>query len=184
MQRECQCHRLGAAVRVCERLRLLMPILIHFQMWSASAAQSSKKLWAHRWWCVSHYHHVFTTHRGLLTVAAECLTALQAVCRISAALPGFSRFLVNLRVDSAAISSSERPRSSIQPGCVCRSQSCPSLLTWADRAVFTHTHTHIHTLFTHTHFTHSPHKPRAEDACVLRFTTVNQIYRFRLRFSK
>lgn len=54
--------------------------------------------------------------RGPLTVAAECLTALHAVCRISAALPGFSRFLVNLRVDSAAISSSERsPPCAIQP---------------------------------------------------------------------
>lgn len=47
-------------------------------------------------------------HTAPLTVTAECLTALHAVCRISAALPGFSRFLVNLRVDSAAISSSER----------------------------------------------------------------------------
>lgn len=54
-----------------------------------------------------------------LTVAAECLTALHAVCRISAALPGFSRFLVNRRVDSAAISSSERSPSAFQPvsGC-------------------------------------------------------------------
>lgn len=41
---------------------------------------------------------------GPLTVTAACLTALHAVCRISAALPGFSRFLVNLRLDSAAIS--------------------------------------------------------------------------------
>lgn len=45
-----------------------------------------------------------------LTVIAECRTALDALCRISAAVPGFSRFLVNLRVDSAAISSSVRSR--------------------------------------------------------------------------
>lgn len=64
-----------------------------------------------------YYHHVFTIHWGPLTVTAECLTALHAVCRISAAVPGFRRFLVNLRVDSAAISSSERSPSTIQPAC-------------------------------------------------------------------
>lgn len=58
----------------------------------------------------------FSRSTGPLTATAECLTALHAVCRISAALPGFSRFLVNLRVDSAAISSSERsPPCAIQP---------------------------------------------------------------------
>lgn len=41
-----------------------------------------------------------------LTVRVAFLTALEAVCRISAALPGFRRLFVNLRVDSAAISSS------------------------------------------------------------------------------
>lgn len=64
----------------------------------------------------SHPPSLLLPLRGPLTVAAECLTALHAVCRISAALPGFSRFLVNLRVDSAAISSSERsPPCAIQP---------------------------------------------------------------------
>jgi len=57
----------------------------------------------------------FTIHTVVLTVTAECLTALHAVCRISAAVPGFSRFLVNLRVDSAAMSSSSE-RAQIQPG--------------------------------------------------------------------
>lgn len=55
------------------------------------------------------------TRAVVLTVTAECLTALHAVCRISAALPGFSRFLVNLRLDSAAISSSERSPRTRQP---------------------------------------------------------------------
>lgn len=58
-----------------------------------------------------------------LTVTAACLTALDAVWRISAAVPGFSRFLVNLRVDSAAMSSSERSRSPIQPWGVCAAVS-------------------------------------------------------------
>lgn len=90
----------------------------------------------YRWYCVSfpsspHYHIIIDSFssfsppplslsssrsKGPLTATAECLTALHAVCRISAALPGFSRFLVNLRVDSAAISSSERsPPCAIQP---------------------------------------------------------------------
>lgn len=106
------------------------------------------------------YHHVFTIHSGVLTATAECLTALHAVCRISAALPGFSRFLVNLRVDSAAISSSERPPNTSQPGDFCGSQTwASSLLPWADWAVFTHTDTDTYTrarFFSHT---------SAEDAC-------------------
>lgn len=56
------------------------------------------------------------TRAVVLTVTAECLTALLAACRASAAVPGFSRFLVNLRLDSAAISSSERsPRQPAPP---------------------------------------------------------------------
>lgn len=92
-----------------------------------------------------HYHHVFTIHSGLLlTVTAECLTALQAVCRISAAVPGFSRFLVNLRVDSAAISSSERSPNTIQPGNFCYSQTDLALVSNMSRqsCVYTHIRTH------------------------------------------
>lgn len=128
--------------------------------------QSSEQLKrrAHRWWCVFHYHHVFTIHTGLLTVTAACLTALHAVCRISAALPGFSRFLVNLRVDSAAISSSEqshfkawwfqlRSELALAPNMSC---------------VYTHTHAHTQTdRHSRTRFTHRS----KEDACELRLTS-------------
>lgn len=114
-----------------------------------------------------HHHHVFTIHTGPLTVTAECLTALHAVCRISAALPGFSRFLVNLRVDSAAMSSSERSPSTVQPGDFCCSQTWPLTpnMSRPSRAVFTHTYAHAcarahsHTdTRTHTHsLTHTLH---------------------------
>ena len=85
-------------------------------------------------------HMFFPIHTGPLTVTAECLTALHAVCRISAALPGFSRFLVNLRVDSAAISSSERSLRAIQSSNLCNSQSlalAPNMSLMC--SVYTHT---------------------------------------------
>lgn len=88
---------------------------------------------------------LLTIHKGVLTVTAQCLTALHAVCRISAALPGFSRFLVNLRVDSAAISSSERSPSAISAW-KSLLQSAPSPCYMSlQRCVYTHTHTLSHT---------------------------------------
>lgn len=81
------------------------------------------------------------TSAAVLTVTAECLTALHAVCRISAADPGFSRFLVNLRLDSAAISSSERSPRTRQPvSCCCQSGLGPgtTLLIWSHALTRTH----------------------------------------------
>lgn len=92
-----------------------------------------------------------------LTVTAECLTALHAVCRISAALPGFSRFLVNRRVDSAAISSSERSPSAFQPVSGCSGSHTGAVAPYMSRpcCVYTRAYTHTHMVHTRTRFTHA-----------------------------
>lgn len=97
------------------------------------------------------------TRAVVLTVTAACLTALLAACRASAAVPGFSRFLVNLRLDSAAISSSERspvsPAPPVQPLLL-----LPVGARTGHRApypeprarTYTHTHTRIRVTWPHT----------------------------------
>lgn len=160
MQHECQCqvcYSCGVVVRrVWPRLPGYRWDRIASRFRCKGLGVSSRRGKGRQVVLYTYIIFLLTIHKGVLTVTAQCLTALHAVCRISAALPGFSRFLVNLRVDSAAISSSERSPSAISAWkSLLQSAPSPHYMS-LQRCVYTHTLSHTHA-DTRAHFTRSVH---------------------------